>query len=184
MAACQRVRRAVVRGLLPNLKATVIECVDCKVQRATVYDHRDYSKPLEVDPVCNRCNLKRGKGIVEGPHLIKCSYCGGEFTSKHKKGSCTEVYRLDKIGVKARNGGTMRIAKKLDIKKCALPECGIEFTPLVYWQICCSKDHAKRLRYLRRQHRIKEALEVAEASEGAEGVTGLSGGGIPNGNKR
>jgi len=82
---------------------------------------------------------------------------------------------------------TMRIAKKLDVKKCALPECGIEFTPLVYWQICCSKDHAKRLRYLRRQHRIKEALEVVDASEGAEGVTGatgMSGRGIPNGSNK
>ena len=24
------------------------------------YDHRDYSKPLEVDPVCRRCNQMRG----------------------------------------------------------------------------------------------------------------------------
>jgi len=78
----------------------------------------------------------------------------------------------------------MRIAKKLDVKKCALGECGIEFTPLVYWQICCSKEHAKKLRYLRRQHRIKEALEVVDASEAPDGVTGMSGRGIPNGDKR
>ena len=87
------------------------------------------------------------------------------------------------------DGGTTmsRPAKKLDVKKCALGECGVEFTPLVYWQICCSKDHAKRLRYLRRQHRIREALEVADASEGAEGVSGMagfSGRGVPNGDKR
>lgn len=87
---------------------------------------------------------------------------------------------METKGLGARNGGTMRIAKKLDVKKCALAECGIEFTPLVYWQICCSKDHAKRLRYLRRQHRIKEALEVVDASESGLGLTGR---GVPNGDK-
>ena len=90
-------------------------------------------------------------------------------------------------GLRVGDGESMRIAKKLEDKKCALGECGITFTPLVYWQICCSKEHAKKLRYLRRQHRIKEALEVAEASEGVEGVTGaagMAGKGIPNGDKR
>ena len=34
-------------------------CVDCG-NPATDYDHRDYSKPLEVVPVCRPCNFKRG----------------------------------------------------------------------------------------------------------------------------
>jgi predicted RNA-binding Zn-ribbon protein involved in translation (DUF1610 family) len=34
-------------------------CVDCG-DKATDYDHRDYNKPLEVDPVCRPCNFKRG----------------------------------------------------------------------------------------------------------------------------
>lgn len=34
-------------------------CVDCGKQ-AAVYDHRDYSKPLDVEPVCRSCNAKRG----------------------------------------------------------------------------------------------------------------------------
>lgn len=37
-------------------------CVDCGAQ-ATEYDHRDYNKPLDVDPVCHGCNIKRGPGI-------------------------------------------------------------------------------------------------------------------------
>lgn len=76
-----------------------------------------------------------------------------------------------------RVGGKMSKGK-LEVRKCALGECGIEFTPSVYWQICCTKEHARRLRYLRRMTRIREALEVAEASEG-----GMAGSGIPNGDK-
>lgn len=58
--ATQRVRRAVIRGILPNLKLSVIVCVDCNKRRATCYDHRDYNKPLEVAPVCVPCNTNRG----------------------------------------------------------------------------------------------------------------------------
>ena len=37
-------------------------CVDCG-NPATEYDHRDYNKPLEVEPVCQSCNYKRGSAI-------------------------------------------------------------------------------------------------------------------------
>ena len=37
-------------------------CADCGV-RASEYDHRDYSKPLEVAPVCRRCNHARGPAV-------------------------------------------------------------------------------------------------------------------------
>jgi Bacterial regulatory protein, Fis family len=35
------------------------ECVDCK-RPAFSWDHRYYSQPLEVEPVCARCNTNRG----------------------------------------------------------------------------------------------------------------------------
>jgi len=35
------------------------KCVDCG-KSAEVYDHRDYSKPLDVQPVCRSCNVIRG----------------------------------------------------------------------------------------------------------------------------
>lgn len=54
------VARAVSYGFL--LPATDLDCVDCGAQ-ATAYDHRDYNKPLDVAPVCTRCNLQRGPGI-------------------------------------------------------------------------------------------------------------------------
>ena len=37
-------------------------CADCG-KRATEMDHRDYNRPRDVDPVCHRCNIKRGPGI-------------------------------------------------------------------------------------------------------------------------
>lgn len=36
-----------------------LKCTDCGA-RATEYDHRDYAKPLDVEPVCRSCNKKRG----------------------------------------------------------------------------------------------------------------------------
>jgi hypothetical protein len=37
-------------------------CVDCG-NRAAVYDHRNYGRPLDVVPVCRPCNAKRGKAV-------------------------------------------------------------------------------------------------------------------------
>lgn len=51
---------AVRCGDLKKLDGTVA-CADCR-SPAKVYDHRDYTKPLQVDPVCRRCNHKRGIG--------------------------------------------------------------------------------------------------------------------------
>lgn len=49
---------AVKTGGLPRLDGT-IGCVDCG-KPARSYDHRDYAKPLEVEPVCTKCNHQRG----------------------------------------------------------------------------------------------------------------------------
>lgn len=51
------VHSAVRRGELPNPRT--LRCADCGAP-ATDYDHRDYSKPLEVEAVCRSCNRKRG----------------------------------------------------------------------------------------------------------------------------
>lgn len=51
------VRAAMLRGdLVPARK---FKCVDCG-KPAYAYDHRRYSRPLEVDPVCRSCNFWRG----------------------------------------------------------------------------------------------------------------------------
>lgn len=57
--AMMYVRKAVARGILPDLRNRDIACVDCG-DVATVYEHRSYSRPLDVEPVCRPCNGKRG----------------------------------------------------------------------------------------------------------------------------
>ena len=52
------VNTAIKKGLLPKLDGST-PCSDCG-KPATEYDHRDYEKPLAVEPVCHSCNLKRG----------------------------------------------------------------------------------------------------------------------------
>lgn len=42
--------------------ASEFNCVDCG-SPAAHYDHRDYNKPLDVDPVCIGCHGARGRGI-------------------------------------------------------------------------------------------------------------------------
>ena len=57
--AAALITQAVRKGLLPPARTLI--CVDCGKQ-ARDYDHRDYSKPLNVNPVCRGCNLRRGSG--------------------------------------------------------------------------------------------------------------------------
>lgn len=55
------VRKAVLAGELRALNGT-INCVDCGAP-AVCYDHRSYSKPLDVQPVCKSCNKRRGHAV-------------------------------------------------------------------------------------------------------------------------
>ena len=50
------VNSAVRRGDLPRV--STCNCVDCGIQAAE-YHHEDYSKPLEVEPLCKKCHIKR-----------------------------------------------------------------------------------------------------------------------------
>ncbi|MCO5355094.1 hypothetical protein NG899_05165 [Acidovorax kalamii] len=55
-----RVQVLVNQGAIP--KPGAHRCVDCGAS-ATCYDHRDYSKPWMVEPVCDGCNTRRGPAI-------------------------------------------------------------------------------------------------------------------------
>jgi hypothetical protein len=57
--AIARVRYAVATGRIRPARDH--SCVDCG-EPAKHYDHRDYTKPLDVDPVCVSCNRRRGAG--------------------------------------------------------------------------------------------------------------------------
>ena len=55
-SATAEVTKAVRNGRLDSPKT--LTCADCG-KAARDYDHRDYTKPLEVEAVCHPCNLKR-----------------------------------------------------------------------------------------------------------------------------
>lgn len=48
------------------LPARTYRCVDCHERWATAWEHRDYDKPLDVDPTCDSCNFRRGPAFF-GP---------------------------------------------------------------------------------------------------------------------
>ena len=54
------VQRAIKEGLFS--KASDHACVDCG-KPAACYDHRDYARPLDVQPVCRSCNAYRGTSV-------------------------------------------------------------------------------------------------------------------------
>lgn len=58
------VAKATKRGMLPRVRFNKGEawCRDCGFY-ASSYDHRDYNKPLAVDPVCWECNVLRGPAV-------------------------------------------------------------------------------------------------------------------------
>lgn len=67
--AALSVSRAIVDGKLPH--PTAMTCTDCGA-KASEYDHRDYSKPLAVDPVCRSCNRQRGHALPLAGYVSDC----------------------------------------------------------------------------------------------------------------
>lgn len=59
----QIVANAIKKGKIAKIDGQ--KCMDCG-NPAEVYDHRDYGKPLCVDPVCRGCNVRRGSAIGFG----------------------------------------------------------------------------------------------------------------------
>ena len=58
--AMSAIQYAIKTGKLAPAKIHL--CVDCG-KNAECYDHRDYNKPLDVVPVCRKCNHSRGAAI-------------------------------------------------------------------------------------------------------------------------
>ena len=97
--AHRQVKKAIIDGRLPKIIASTV-CKDCG-KMAQEYDHRDYEKPLEVEPVCHFCNMKRGAAlppVTDYDHIPKvaidrnmenfktCNRCGHEWFSRAKNG--------------------------------------------------------------------------------------------------
>lgn len=60
-AATAFTKIAVANGFLADPRTC--KCEDCGRQ-AECYDHRDYSQPMMVHPVCRVCNNRRGRGLM------------------------------------------------------------------------------------------------------------------------
>ena len=89
-----KIQQATKAGLLPSARS--LSCKDCG-KKAYGYDHRDYNKPLDVEPVCQSCNMLRGKAKPEVSdrsyrntsyslngrvRKCKCKKCGHKWYSR------------------------------------------------------------------------------------------------------
>jgi len=131
-AAMRRVKHAVAVGHLPNLKKQRTKCADCH-ERAVVYDHRLYSEPLKVEPVCKSCNGRRGFAsdqafvdAITGEPRSRAEYLAERAPSKPRHADCTlsafsgrpdylksGAERMDWHGMRMRGRGRIAFEKKL-----------------------------------------------------------------------
>ena len=56
-----KIQRVVLKAIMDGKLAPprTLACADCG-KAAYGYDHRDYDRPLDVEPICRSCNHKRG----------------------------------------------------------------------------------------------------------------------------
>jgi len=72
--------KAINGGSLQKLDGT-IDCVDCG-KPARDYEHRDYLKPLDVEPVCRSCNCYRGEALNAGDIVIQADVDKSDWHEK------------------------------------------------------------------------------------------------------
>jgi hypothetical protein len=83
------VSKAVQLGLMPKVRS--LSCTDCG-QPATGYDHRDYRKPLDVEPVCHGCNVYRGSALpVEDADVDNLIAWRKQWVSNRKRRPAAEA---------------------------------------------------------------------------------------------
>ena len=64
------------------------KCVDCG-KKATDWEHRNYSRPLIVEPICRSCNLRRGSSLNFNPK--SCPRCKARLDAKKVAGKADSV---------------------------------------------------------------------------------------------
>jgi len=70
MYAMAEVHRAIRFGVL--MRADQHRCVDCD-DWANCWDHRDYSRPFYIEPVCDSCNCLRPPAYHGSPRFLHTS---------------------------------------------------------------------------------------------------------------
>lgn len=77
-------------------------CVDCGAV-AEHYDHRDYSKPKDIEPVCRSCNFDRGPAVISGFTRRKLPKGWRANLAASHKGKLTIPKVMRSCGFKQRN---------------------------------------------------------------------------------
>ena len=85
------VASAISRGDLPWID--LLRCVDCGA-RAERYEHHDYNRPLDVEPVCHRCNVIRRQAdwdpaapeCLDSPFITRHLAARAEYLRKKRLG--------------------------------------------------------------------------------------------------
>ena len=80
--AARIVYLAVRNGELPRIDRTM-QCADCG-SSAKEYEHRDYNRPLSVEPICRSCNVKRGRAVPWTGKISKKGH-GTIYFDRNKK---------------------------------------------------------------------------------------------------
>jgi hypothetical protein len=60
--AHRAVQIEIEEGRLMKAGESGLSCVDCG-KPAKHWEHRDYEKPLQIEPVCIGCNFRRGSAV-------------------------------------------------------------------------------------------------------------------------
>ena len=81
----QYISYAVRTKIVPRAKDCI--CIDCG-KSAYCYDHRDYSKPTEIEPVCGRCQGLRGPGL---PYPITTAKLIGLYEKELQQAFCKHI---------------------------------------------------------------------------------------------
>jgi hypothetical protein len=115
-AAAVKVKIAIRKKLLPP--PTDFKCMDCGVP-ATCYDHRDYNKPLDVQPVCSRCNTLRGSAIPTTETVVVKKQKAKQ-NSSFEKNVAPSVTGLTKARAIELAGSSNKLAKLLDLHRSAI----------------------------------------------------------------
>ena len=154
--AHSRVKWAIKCGELPAIDEDT-KCVDCDAP-AQCYDHRDYRKPLDVEPVCTRCNNVRGPGLPlpkgEDRHSSVTPYLITRYMGNAGAGVATDS---DAISVDVCRVSDFRMEDSL---KLAFHDLNKYRNPLTNGDL--RSEYFKRHDPLFEENLMHELMEIAE----------------------
>lgn len=114
-AASGLVQVEIKAGRLPH--PSTLTCADCNGP-ASEYEHRDYNKPLSVEPICRSCNHRRGPAIPWPGSLQRSVELG--YVPYARRHRASQLFAA--LGVKSAALDQMPKRLTLDHWRALLPE--------------------------------------------------------------